>query len=196
MNGIEKITARITAEAQAIADADLAAGEKQAASIREKYEQKAQAEFETLLNQGVADNEQSIQRQNRTDTLEAKKSVLGMKQELIAAAYALAKEKLLNMPEDQYVAFLAKQAADAALTGTEEVILNGKDRAAVGEKVVAAANALLGGKGQLVLSEAVRGFAGGLVLKQGDIEVNCTIDTLVELSHSDLDAQVAGILFN
>ena len=41
----------------------------------------------------------------------------------------------------------------------------------------------------------LRPIAGGVVLRQGDIEVNCTLDSLLELSRGSLDAEVARILF-
>ena len=51
-----------------------------------------------------------------------------------------------------------------------------------------------------VLEAAAYNLAGGGAAaidkhRQGDIEVNCTLDSLLELSHGGLDAEVAGILF-
>ena len=46
---------------------------------------------------------------------------------------------------------LAKLAANASVTGDEEIVLNAKDKAAVGDAVVKAANAALNG-GKLALS--------------------------------------------
>ena len=47
----------------------------------------------------------------------------------------------------------------------------------------------------LTLSAETRELAGGLILKQGDIEVNCSVDTLLELSRGELAARVAEVLF-
>ena len=65
---------------------------------------------------------------------------------------------------------------------------------AIGEKLVKAANARLK-NGRLTLAEETGDFAGGLILRRGSIEVNCTVELLVELSRSELSAQVAEILF-
>ena len=89
-------------------------------------------------------------------------------------------------------------AAAAAITGEEEVIFSEADRARVGAKTVKRANELLsasGKPGTLTLSDATRPMSGGLILKQGDIEVNCTVDTLLDLSRSELAARVAEVLF-
>ena len=64
--------------------------------------------------------------------------------------------------------------------------------------MAAAANALAakrGLPGELKLSDKTRPINGGVVLRQGDIEVNCTLDSLLELSRGSLDAEVARILF-
>ncbi|MBP1757799.1 MAG: hypothetical protein H6Q61_48, partial [Firmicutes bacterium] len=52
MTGIEKITDRILADAQAEIDETLRAAEAEAASIRAKFEAQAQRETEELIRRG------------------------------------------------------------------------------------------------------------------------------------------------
>ena len=47
-----------------------------------------------------------------------------------------------DRPQADYVAYLAKLAAQAATTGTETLVFNAKDQAACGQAVVDAANAV------------------------------------------------------
>ena len=198
MNGIEKITARIRADAEAECAAIRAESEARCAEIRAENERLAQEQYWKLVREGVKDTEQRVQRMGRTARLEARKGVLTMKQESVSKAFDRAKAKLTELPEADYVAFLAREAAEASITGQEEVILSKKDRAAVGAKVVKAANEQLSKKGVagvLTLSADTREMTGGLILKQGDIEVNCTVDTLLELSRGELAARVAEVLF-
>ena len=87
----------------------------------------------------------------------------------------------------------------AALTGSEEVVLGKADRERLGARIVEAANAAAAKRGlaaDMKLSDAVLPADGGLVLRRGSIEVNCTLDKLLEMSHSSLDAEVASVLFN
>ena len=66
-------------------------------------------------------------------------------------------------------------------------------------RIVEAANAAAAKRGlaaDMKLSDAVLPADGGLVLRRGSIEVNCTLDKLLEMSHSSLDAEVASVLFN
>ena len=198
MKGIDKITSRIIADAEAECRDVKRESDERCAAVRAENEKRAQDEYWRLVREGVKDTEQRVQRMDRTARLEAKKSVLNMKQEAVSRAFALAKDKIAELPERDYVAFLAREAAEAAITGQEEVIFCERDRKSVGAKAVKAANELLAAKGMpglLPLSAATRDMAGGLMLKQGDIEVNCTVDTLLDLTRDELAARVADVLF-
>lgn len=198
MNGIEKITARITAEAEAECAATAAASAKRCEDVRAANEKSAQERYWNLVREGVKDTEQRVQRVARTAKLESRKSVLGMKQELVSEAFDLAEKRITGLPEQDYVGFLAREAAEAAITGEEELIFSAGDRERVGAKVAKAANELLQAKGKpgtLTLSDSTRAMSGGLIMKQGDIEVNCTVDTLLELCRGELAARVAEVLF-
>ena len=198
MNGIEKITARIIAEANAEAAATIAAAQAQAGEIGAANEKKAQEEYQACMRTGKVETEQRIQRLGNTARLEAKKEILALKQELIAAAYAKAKEKILNLPEAEYVAFLAAQAGKASISGDETIVLNETDKAKLGAQVAEAANALVKERGlepKLTLAETTAAISGGLLLRKGAVEVNCALDSLVDMSRNSLDAEIAALLF-
>ncbi|MEE0204865.1 MAG: V-type ATP synthase subunit E [Oscillospiraceae bacterium] len=198
MKGIEKITARIAADAEAEDSVVRKESEERIAQIRADYEKQAQEAAAAILKDGAKENEQHASRIERTAQLEAKRNILGMKQEMVSKAFELAKEKIVNMPQEEYVAFLVRQIRQAASTGHETLILNQTDRERCGAAVIAAANAALtaaGKTGALTLAEETRPMSGGFILKQGDVEVNCTVDILLELVRGDLAAPVAGVLF-
>ena len=54
---------------------------------------------------------------------------------------------------------------------------------------------LLSGGAKLTLSDETGDFKGGLILRRGNIEVNCTAELLVELARGDMSAEIAGLLF-
>lgn len=198
MNGIEKITARIAAEAQAEAAKLIAAAQEQAELIRADYEKKAQSEYDALVLSARSSAQQQTQRQGSAAQLEARKAMLGLKQELIAAAYSKAQEKLLALPEDEYVKFLAKLAADASVSGDEEILLNSAEREKLGEKLTASANELLKARGlnaALTLSEQSKDIPGGLILRKGSVDINCALDSLLDMARNSLDAEIAAALF-
>ena len=196
MNGLEKITQRIAAEANAECMSVAAEGNARCAAIKAEFEEKAKAAYEAAVAKGRQEIEAQVQRQERNVRLDTKKELLGLKQDLVNTAFLMAREKLLDMPKEEYVKFLTGLAVEAA-AGEEEVLFSEAD-AAVGAEVVEKANAALaaaGKKAQLKLAAENRGIAGGLVLRAGDIEINCSIDALLSLKREELAAQVAGILF-
>ena len=198
MEGINKITERIEAETrEEIAFMQAETAEK-CRVIKENYNNTAQEEYWKLINVGTKECEMQVQRLAGTAAMEAKKSILAMKQDAVARVFGEAVTKLCNLPEDRYVDFLARQAASAASTGLEELVFNARDKASCSKAVVKAANELLKKRGllpKLTVCEKTGNFGGGLMVRQGDIEVNCTAEKLVELSKSELSTQIAGLLF-
>lgn len=194
MKGTEKIIAHIQADAQAQVDAILAKCGEQCAAIRSEYEAKAQAAYEERLRVGKEECAAQTDSTNRLAQMEARKGVLALKQELISESFEKACGKIVALPEDQYVALLAKLAKEASVTGNERIVLNKRDKAAVGAAVAEKANALLGG-GKLTVAEETGDFAGGLILRRDSIEVNCTAELLVKLCRDEMSAKVANVLF-
>lgn len=198
MKGTEKIIAHIEAEANAEAQTVLAKAAKDAEQIRASYFNKALAEHQRLVDAGKAECEDLVTRQKRMAEMESKKSVLALKQEMVAEAFDEARREVAELPAEKYVAFLARMASDAASSGMEEIVLNEKDKANHGKAVCKAANELLAAKGvpgKLTVSEDSADIAGGLLLRHGGIEVNCAVDTLIEQQRGSLSAKVAAVLF-
>ena len=198
MKGSEKIIEHIRSDAQAQADEVLARAEEQCAAIRAEYDAKARDSYSRRLRAGVKATEDRVDSMDRIARMEAKKGLLALKQEMVSQSFALAQKKLVELPEPEYVALLARLAAEAAVTGDEEILLNARDRAAVGGKVVEAANARLAAEGKqaaLTLAKGEGDFAGGLILRRGSIEVNCTVELLVELQRGAMASELANVLF-
>ena len=194
MKGTEKIIAHIQADAKAQVDAILAQAEQQCAGIRGDFDKKAAALYAERLRAGVKETQDQVDGVERIARMEGRKAMLAEKQSLVADSFRKALEQIVDLPEDRYVALLAKLAAQASVTGDEEIVLNRRDRERIGEKLVKAANALLE-KGRLSLAPDTRDIAGGLILRRGSIEANCSAELLVELSQSELSAKVAETLF-
>lgn len=197
MKGIDKITARIESEAIARA-ADIAEkAQERCKAIAAEGEAKAQEQYWQRIQAGAIAAEERSQRLAKAADMEARKSILSYKQTIVADTFRLAEEKLRALSGEEYIAFLASLAARGASTGEEEIILSGKD-AGIGPKVLAGANALLqmaGKTAKLTLSPQVGDFEAGLILRQGNISVNCTVEALMAQAREDMSAVVAAELF-
>ena len=194
MKGIEKITARIAADAEAANSAVREESAKRIAEIRAEYDKKAQEEAAAILRAGEKEAQQHASRIERNAQLEAKRDVLGIKQEMVSKAFELAKSKFALMPQAEYVAYLSRQVVSCC-SGEAQLVLNAADKEKYGAQLEVLCNVLLKGKGSVTVAEETADIVGGFILKQGDVEVNGTIDILLELIRGELAAQVAQVLF-
>ncbi|WP_300297977.1 V-type ATP synthase subunit E [uncultured Intestinimonas sp.] len=227
MNGIEKITGQIAVDAQKEIDALLQQARDQAAQTAAGYEAQAASQSQAILERGEQEARRRKERLIDGARMEGRRAVLQTKQELVGRAFDLALEKLTGLPEEEYIALLARLAAAAARTGREQVILSQKDRSRYGKQVVTQANELLArevapkppegpappGGGPVVERvvprppavvaatgrppppEEARPMAGGLILRDGRVETNCSFEALIHLQREALAAQVAKVLF-
>ena len=227
MNGIEKITGQIDADIQKEIDDLTAQAQAQAAEIGAGYDRQAQEQTQAILERGKRDAALRRERLGSVAQLEARKLTLSAKQEMVGRAFDLALQKLVDLPEADYIALLARLAVEASRTGREQVIFSQKDRARYGKQVVTQANeilarrvapklpedltasragavldrvvtgasAVLSGTGMLTLAEESRPMAGGLILRDGRVETNCSFEVLIHLQRDALSAEVARVLF-
>lgn len=164
MNGIEKITQRIDQDAQGEIDQILADARAQAADITARYEVQAQKEAQDIVARGEKNAAEREERLASVAQMEAKKLTLAAKQEMLEKAFDLALDRLVSLPDDEYVALLADLAVKAAVTGREQLIFSQKDRTRVGKQVVAAANEKLAKMVAPELPEALTESKAGAIL--------------------------------
>ena len=193
MNGIEKITQRIASEAQAEIDRILGDARDEADRIAESYRAQADGEAAELNARNEKNAAEREERLVSAAQMEARKVLLAAKQEMVEKAYIQALDKLCAMPEEQYVSVLAGLLVKASSNGKEEAVFSKEDREQVGKAAVEKANQLSGK--QILLSEETQPIRGGFILKDKNVEVNCTFETLVRLQKAETAGAVVKKLF-
>lgn len=194
MTGIEKITGRINADAQAEIDAVLGEAQAKADQIKASYDAQARQEYETLSTRGERAAKEREGHLASSAQMESRKLILAAKQEMLDKAFQQAQRKLCTLKDEEMTRLLAGLAVKASVTGKEELILNGGVKRRLGKTVVERANAQ--GGLHLTLSAQEGSFEGGVVLKNGAVETNCTFDTLVRLVRGEIAGEVAKVLFD
>ena len=190
---IEKITSKIISDAEEIARVTLDEAKAQCDGIIAEAEEKAAAVVRNAEEQGREDKEKLIARKKAVADIDGRKMVLAAKQELIAQCFEKAVERLVSMEPAQYVEFLAGLVTKTGET-EGELILNPKDREAVGAELIDYLSKNLPGSA-VTLSDETRNIRGGFLLKKGSVYMNGTIEALVEEAKEDLIGEVAGRLF-
>ena len=193
MNGIEKITQRIESDAQAEIDRILGEARDEAARITASYRAQADAEARDLEAKNERAAAEQEERLISAAQMKASRLQLAAKQEMVEKAYIQALDKLCAMPKEQYVDVLAKLLVEASSNGKEEAVFSKEDREQVGKAAVEKANQISGK--QLRLSEETQPIRGGFILKDKNVEVNCTFETLVRLQKAETAGAVAKTLF-
>ena len=193
MNGIEKITQRIASDAQAEVDRILGDARDEAGRIAANYRAQADAEAAELAAKNEKAAAEREERLVSAAQMEARKVQLAAKQEMVEKAYIQALDKLCALPEEQYVAILADLLVKASSNGKEEAVFSKEDREQAGKAAVEKANQLSGK--QILLSEETQPIRGGFILKDKNVEVNCTFETLVRLQKAETAGAVVKTLF-
>lgn len=194
MNGLEKIVARMEADTQAACDALAASAAENAAAILRDCQAQADAAAQDSVQRAAAQAAAHLEHLNGSSQLACRQRVLAAKQQLIDEAFARTAQALTALPQAAYVDLLASLAAENG-SGDEELLLSKADRDAVGAAVVEAANAKKPGAA-FRLSEETRDTGGGLVLRRGRVELNCSFTEKLRQLRQEESSAVAQLLFD
>ena len=221
MKGLSKITDKILDEARAEAVQRLAAADAESAKIYADYKQKAEKEALEAENEAKDAAAEILSRANSSEENIRRNIIFKAQGEMIDRAFAVAGDELCALPDDKRLELLsglmisaltaefqAEQSRDSIYGAEEnesvlyyEVMLNQKDRARIGEALIENFRRKIVGKdfgdlpSRVSLSKESVDIEGGLIIKVGDIEINCSIKTLINRLRPRLEAQVAKILF-
>ena len=194
MSGIDRITDKILGQARLQAENRVnyskEAARKNEANLQKRFDRTLEAEKKHAEDKG----DEAAKRVIANVMLEGRKKKLAARQEAVNRVFEKAMEKLVAMPEDAYTAFLADLAAGVLGKGKNELILNTSDAGRVGPGLVKALEGRVSGA-DVVLSEENVSAMGGLIVRNGDIQTNLTIESIMRLEREKLEADVVGIIF-
>lgn len=220
MTGLSRITDKILAEARADAAAKLAEADARCAEIA-----KEAAERAAELRAGIEEDakKEAVGIVIRTKSGEAvvrRNTVLEARAALIDEAFDTAKKEILHLSEDRYLELLVmilgsclrqqieNERVSRELYGEEEapefdayeVLLCERDLNRLGTRLIeelgkrrAAEVSTL--TRPLVLGAEPVAIDGGLILRCGAMELNCSLSTLFKDIRPELEAKVARKLF-
>lgn len=219
LNGVSNLTEKILGEAREYEAEQLALAKSEAESIAAEYETQEKASFEAAVKEAESKASAVAERAKSQAEMDRRKMLLATKQDAINGAFALALEKLCSLSAEDKVLLMVRLAVKYQ-TQDAEFIFNKADREQIGQTVVDTVNAVYarrqlkdtfsGGfleavkklvigedtKRRATLSDAAGSFAGGFILKQGDIENNCTFETLIGGMRDELEGEVSSLLFS
>ena len=193
MNGMEKITARMEADAARSLKALSEQTERELSELRQESEKRAEQERIAASQRSDQTAKERYERLCSAAEMETRKMVLAARQEVLGETYVRALEILCSMPCEDYLALLIKLLRAAGGKGDEAIALSAKDRDAIGQALVERANRELNAHYTLAASAA--DIRAGLVLVSPECDVNCSFETLLALSRERTERGAAKLLF-
>lgn len=193
MDGMEKITARMEADAQRALAELRGQTDRQLAALREESGTRAGQERRAASARAERAARERYERLCSAAEMETRKLTLRAQQEVLAEAYDLALRQLCEMPKEKYLDLLVRLLKRAVSTGREELLLSEKDRGEIGQELLERANREL--SASLTLSDRCAPIRAGFLLSSRECDVNCSFETLLALSRERTERGAAQILF-
>lgn len=223
MNGIEKITEKIISEARQKASEITENARVAALGISKDYAKKADAARRAIDSAAEAEAEAMIERAKASVDTVQRNALLEKQAEIIDSVFEEAYTSIRSLPDDKYLSFLIHLASAALseqvntheeslrLYGADEdepeiesydIILSKADRDRFADSLINELRRSVIGRippevvDKVRVSENTANIDGGLILRYGDIESNCSLALMLKGIRESLEGQVSSILFS
>ena len=196
-----EITAGYDRQAQELTQSILERGRREADLRRERLDSVAQLEARKLTlsaKQEMVARAFDLALQKLTELPEA--DYIALLARLAVEASRTGREQVIFSQKDRarYGKQVVTQANEILAKRVAPKLpedLTASRAGAVLDRVVTGASAVLSGTGMLTVAEEIRPMAGGLILRDGRVESNCSFEVLIRLQRGPLSAEVARVLF-
>ncbi len=199
MNGAEKIKERILSDAKSLHDKIVDDAKAKAQGIIAGAEKEAFQNITLMTEQAKQEAVLIKERHQASESMKDRKNILKVRQECINEAFDVALKNLSNMPIDKYELFLQAIILDTAKNKSGMIVFNERDRTRLGERFISSINEKLKAKGQsanISMANDELNSLGGFILRYGDMEINCTLEVILNMKRPNLESEVAKILFH
>ncbi len=192
----EQVVQKILAEAEAEARKILDEARDKAAEQKSQLDSEL-AEFDAKTNELAAEaGEDKLQRMLANARMDNAKGLLAAKVKILNDVFERSKKAANELPDERYLSWVMATMKQAVESGDEEVIV-GKDEKRINDDFVKKVNGELGDgfKGNLKLSDTKSDFAGGFILSRGKVQINATIDVMIDTLRESMETELAAELF-
>ena len=200
-SGTDKIVSSIMSEAQGKADIIMQEANAEIATINADAEKTAESEKNKILENGKKQSDMRYQQIISEAKMNARRAELGAKEEVIEAAFDKATDELKSIASsgseeyDDSLSKMIKEAVDEL--GSKDLILqlNEADTNKFKSQLDSSSTFQIDDV-KFQLGEPIDTIGGAIVkTKNGDIEVNNTIESRLDRFKSVLRSEVADVLF-
>lgn len=169
-------------------------GKLEAAKIKERSEEsnkkiidsrilEANEKKEKIINDAKKDANMAKSRLKSETEIKVRDEKLTAKRQVLDKTFELAKDNLKNIDEDKYIAFLKRNLDKLNLKGSEVIVVPEEFKDIVKESEL-----------NINISQD-ENIESGFIIKDDNIVINYSFESLVDFMREDLEAEVAKILF-
>lgn len=219
MTGLEKILHRISEDAEEHARATLEAAGKECKAVAEEYAARADRIREESAQRTLRECEEMVSRTRSAAAMTRRNILLEAKAQVLDEAFEAARAEICDTDYGKYrellIALLSsalleqvKNEKESLACGDEitpveyyEIALNQADLARFGKNILEGAGRVVERRigaermAKLRLCETPAPIDGGLILRYGSVEVNCSLTTLLAGMRQELEERVLAVLF-
>ncbi len=206
---------RIMSDAEREAASITSAAEAEADKLRRQTMECAERIISNSLAETEKEREAELTRANGRAAMKKREILLKTKVSMINSAYEEAKARILAMERDKYCDFLSHLLADAVLDrlaqvahlkanyGDDEetdlsadftVVFNERDKAELSSAVVKNAKTIMHKRPTIAVDGNTADISGGLILRYGDTQTNCSVDAVIADARRKTEAEVTRLL--
>ncbi|MBQ8357822.1 MAG: V-type ATP synthase subunit E [Clostridia bacterium] len=220
MTGLDRITERILADAKEKARVILEEAQNDCRKAANDYAERAESIRDEIAERAMREGEDMIARARSSAAMTRRNILHAAKADILDETFAAAKAEICDTDYGKYrellVALLscalleqAKNEQESIRFGDEvaafdtfEVLLNETDRARFGQSIIEGARRVTERRigtervEKLRLSDTCADIEGGLILRYGDVETNCSITVLLNEMRRELEGRISAILFD
>jgi V/A-type H+-transporting ATPase subunit E len=198
MAGAEKLIKKILGDAQSDADRYLRDAEEKKLRMHDELMRDIDKQRNLIEKEAEAAAKENKRRLAAVNDLEYRKQVLAAKQEMMSRARKLAFEMLRSVSDAEYIALMKKKLIGCAKTGGGTIAVSKRERR-LDEAFLSEVNAELkktAGRGEVAFSPKKRlDIAGGFIYTDGGMEINVSLEALLEEAWRESEADAAKLLF-
>lgn len=189
MDDISKILDAIEAEGKEEAERII---EKNRANIEELnrlYDREANIAGQDIFSQAEKDAHRIYKKNLSQADIKSRNIRLTARRNILEQAFAEAEKTLEKAPKNRKKDFYEKLIAKYGVGETAVVQLNAADKKLLGNKLKAEGV-------KIKIDDQAGDFSGGLIIKEGNIETDCTFETMIEQVKTEHEWKIADILFS
>jgi V/A-type H+-transporting ATPase subunit E len=191
------ITVKILSDSKLKAEGVIEEAKIEAEKILRDAKSESSSLKEEILNKADKECGKRLKSAEISFNMQLKNAALSEKQAILDEVFDNARRSLLDLKAEEYRNLIKRVLFSVIKDGDEEIVVSENDRQRLNENFVSALNRELassGKKGKLRIGFDKR-LSGGFVVKAKKIQIDCSIDSMLELIRPQLQNELLEILF-